>query len=111
MTPGGSGLGAAVTSGADEWPGQIPAWLNISKRFALLASGDVHMIISYMPLSETAIFREEVKVLAANKKVTSINVWLMKKDDKGDYLAGPDGKHVLEQVTMADVLKHPPKKP
>ena len=111
MTPGGSGLGAAVTSGADEWPGQIPAWLNISKRFALQASGDVHMIISYMPLSETAIFREEVKVLAANKKVTSINVWLMKKDAEGEYLKGPDGKHVLEQVTMSDVLKHPPKKP
>jgi type VI secretion system secreted protein VgrG len=110
-TPGGSALGAAVTSGADEWAGQIPAWLNISKRFALQASGDVHMIISYMPLSETAVFREEVKVLAANKKVTSINVWLMTKDDNGEYIKGPDGKHVLEQVTMSDVLKHPPKKP
>jgi len=63
-----------------------------------------------MPLSETAIFREEVKVLAANKKVTSVTVWLMSKDDKGEYIKGPDGNYVLEQVSMKDVLKPPPKK-
>ncbi len=110
MTPGGSELGAAVTAGKDEWALQLPAWLTISKRFAQQASGDVNMIVSYMPLSETAIFREEVKVLAANKKVTSITVWCMKTDADGNHIKGADGNYVLEKVSMKNVLKPPAKK-
>jgi type VI secretion system secreted protein VgrG len=110
MTPGGSELGDTVTAGGDTWEQQFPSWLAISKRFAQQASGEVNMIISYMPLSQTAIFREEAKVLAANKKVTQINVWLMKKDANGEYIKAPDGTYELEKVSMADVLKPPPKK-
>ncbi len=110
MTPGGGELGAAVTAAKDEWALQVPAWLTISKRFAQQASGDVNMIVSYMPLSETAIFREEVKVLAANKKVTSVTVWCMKTDADGKHIKGADGNYVLEKVSMKDVLKPPAKK-
>ena len=110
MTPGGSELGAAVTAAKDEWALQLPAWLTISKRFAQHASGDVNMIVSYKPLSETAIFREEVKVLAANKKVTSLTVWCMKTDADGKHIKGADGNYVLEKVSMKEVLKPPTKK-
>jgi type VI secretion system secreted protein VgrG len=89
---------------------QSPAWIAISKRFAHQASGDVHMVVSYMPLSETAIFREEVKMLAANSKVTSITVWIMSTDDAGKHVMAPDGTHVLEEVKLEDVLKPPVKK-
>lgn len=110
MTEGGSKLGEAVTAGKDDWAVQSPAWIAISKRFAHQASGDVHMIVSYMPLSETAIFREEVKMLAANSKVTSITVWIMSVDDAGKHVMNPDGTHVLEEVKLQDVLKPPVKK-
>ena len=109
MTEGGSQLGAAVIAGKDEWPVQSPAWIAVSKRFAQQASGDVHMIVSYMPLSETAIFREEVKMLAANKKVTSVTVWLMTKDANGDHVMAADGTHVLQKVQLKDVLMKPTK--
>ncbi len=111
MTEGGSKLGAAVTAGNDDWAVQSPAWIAVSKRFAHQASGDVHMIVSYMPLSETAIFREEVKMLAANEKVTSITVWLMAVDEHGKHVMAADGTHVLEEVKLEDVLKPPVKKP
>jgi type VI secretion system secreted protein VgrG len=110
MTAGGGELASTVTGAKDEWPVQSPAWMTISKRFGLEASGDVNMIVSYLPLSATAIFREEVKVLAANKKVTSITVWAMTKDAAGNHLKAPDGSFVLERVSMKDVLAPPPKK-
>ncbi len=111
MTKGGAEMVATTTAANDEYDVTRPAWLAISKRLALQTSGDVNVVISYMPLGPTAIFREEVKVLAANKKVDSITVWLMKKGPDDNYLVGPDGNYVLEKVSMKDVLKPPPKKP
>ena len=111
MTKGGAELGETITAAGDKYDVTRPAWLAISKRLALQTSGDVNMIVSYMPLDQSAIFREEVKVLAANKKVTSITVWLMKKSPDGkSYLVGPDGNYVLEKVSMKEVLKKPPPK-
>jgi type VI secretion system secreted protein VgrG len=108
MTPGGADLVKASTG--DPWEVQVPAWQAISSRLADGASGEINVIISYMPLSETAIFREEVKILLANKKFTSINVKLMKESMTGKY-RDSDGKgYDLVDVPLADVLKPPPPK-
>jgi len=71
----------------------------------------VNVVVSYMPLSDRAILREEVKMLAANDKVTSINVWLMQESDTGAF-KDKDGKsYEIVPVELKDVLKKPAKKP
>jgi hypothetical protein len=73
------------------------------------------VVVGSVPVGPQAILREEVKVLRANKDVTSIKFWAIKK--------GPDGKavnadgqpladgedFVLEPVTAKEVLAKPPK--
>lgn len=98
-----------------DWSEQNPAWRVISQRYARGASGDVTVVVGKMPVGETAILREEVKTLRANKNVTSISFFAIKTDPAtgkpvdaaGNPLpAGAD--FVLEPVTAKQVLAKPP---
>ncbi len=105
MTPGGAGL--AVASNGDEWEVAQPAWQAISRRLAEGTSGEATVVVSYMPLNDTAIFREEVKVLMANKNFTKLNVKLMQESPTGT-LKDSDGKtYELVDVPLSEVLKRP----
>lgn len=98
-----------------EWEERDPAWRVISQRYARGASGDVKVVVGKMPVGETAILREEVKTLRANKNVTSIQFFAIKTDAKGNPVdetgnplpAGAD--YVLEPVSAKKVLAAPPK--
>ncbi|MBK9262777.1 MAG: type VI secretion system tip protein VgrG [Polyangiaceae bacterium] len=105
MTPGGSSL--ATASNGDEWEVAQPAWQAISRRLAEGASGEVNVIVSYAPLSESAIFREEVKVLMANKKFTKLNVKLMKPSDTGTFKDSDGKTYDLVDIPLSEVLKRP----
>jgi type VI secretion system secreted protein VgrG len=108
MTPGGDALVNA--SDGDEWEVALPAWMAISRRLADGTSGEVNVVISYMPLSNTAIFREEVKVLIANKKYTSINVKLMQPSPTGIFKDSDGKTYDLVDVPLSEVLAPPPPK-
>ncbi|AKT43482.1 type VI secretion system Vgr family protein [Chondromyces crocatus] len=102
MTPGGDTL--ANTAGKDPWALSNPAWKTISRRLAQQAKGEVNVVVSRVPVSETAILREEVKVLAANPEVTGINVLLMKSDPNGPYTDEKGATYDLVPVPMSAVL-------
>jgi type VI secretion system secreted protein VgrG len=110
-TPGGAGLVTAVKAGKDDWAVQQPAWSAISKKLAVNASGPVTVVVSYYPLKNSAIFREEVKLLAANPKVTSIKAVTIAKHPNGDPILGPKGEYTLVPVSLKDVLAPPPPPP
>jgi type VI secretion system secreted protein VgrG len=107
-TPGGAAL-LDLTKGVDQTV-QSPAWTTVSKRLAAQASGEVNVVVSYSPLREGAVFRDEAKMLAANPKVTSIKVWAVKTDANGP-VKDANGKHVLEPIALKDVLAKPPPAP
>jgi type VI secretion system secreted protein VgrG len=105
MTPGGAAL--ANASNGDEWEVAQPAWQAISRRLAEGSSGEVNVVISYMPLSDSAIFREEVKVLMANKNFTKINVKLMEPSPTGTFVDSDGKTYDLVDVPLSEVLKRP----
>jgi type VI secretion system secreted protein VgrG len=98
-----------------EWGEQSPAWIVISRRYARSASGDVTVVVGKVPVGEQAILREEVKVLRANKNVTSIKFLAIKTDPATGAAVDAAGKplpagadFVLEPVTAKQVLAAPP---
>jgi type VI secretion system secreted protein VgrG len=105
MTPGGASLANASTG--DEWEVAQPAWQAISRRLAEGASGEVDVIVSYMPLNDSAIFREEVKVLMANKQFTKLNVKLMQPSPTGTFKDSDGKTYDLVDVSLSEVLKRP----
>ncbi len=105
MTPGGSALVNASTG--DEWEVALPAWQAISRRLAEGASGEINVVVSYMPLGDSAIFREEVKVLLANKKFTKLNVLLMQPSPTGTFKDSEGQTYDLVNVPLEEVLKRP----
>ncbi|EYF04384.1 type VI secretion system tip protein TssI/VgrG [Chondromyces apiculatus] len=108
MTPGGGALAKTTTDNADGWGVANPAWRTISRRLAQQAKGDVNVVLSRVPAGETAIFREEVKVLAANPDVTAVNVWLMQPSPTGKYTDKAGTTYDLVPVKMEDALAMPP---
>lgn len=105
MTPGGDALLNASTG--DEWEVAQPAWQAISRRLAEGSSGEVNVVISYMPLNDSAIFREEVKVLMANKNFTKLNVKLMQPSPTGTFKDSDGKTYDLVDVPLSEVLKRP----
>jgi type VI secretion system secreted protein VgrG len=105
MTPGGASL--AVASNGDEWEVAQPAWQAISRRLAEGTSGEATVVVSYMPLNETAIFREEVKVLMANKNFTKLHVKLMQESPTGTFKDSDGKTYELVDVSLKEVLKRP----
>jgi hypothetical protein len=69
---GAAGYHETDKPGGIPWSEQSPAWRVISQRYAKAASGDVTCVVGKVPVGESAILREEVETLKANKKVTSI---------------------------------------
>jgi hypothetical protein len=110
MTAGGAALVAACAG--DAWEVQEKAWRTISSRLADGASGEINVVVSYMPLSKTAIFREEIKVLNANKNYTKINAWLMQESPTGTLKDDAGKTYELVPVSLSSVLAKPapPKK-
>ncbi|HEY4118370.1 MAG TPA: type VI secretion system tip protein TssI/VgrG [Byssovorax sp.] len=115
LTSGGSLLGATCAGvGKDEvskpggvdWTEQNPAWRIISQRFARGASGDVHVVVGKVPVGANAILREESKLLAANKNVTSVTFWAVKHEG-GKPVTDAAGHFVLEPTTAAAALATP----
>ncbi|TKD04490.1 type VI secretion system Vgr family protein [Polyangium fumosum] len=108
MTPGGDALAKAAYG--DEWEVQDKAWRTISGRLADKASGEINVVVSYMPLGMSAIFREEVQILLDNEKYTSINVLLMQESATGKYKDQAGKTYDLVPVPLEDVLAVPPPK-
>ena len=115
MTSGGSllagtskgvGKNEETKPGGVDWTEQSPAWRVISQRFARGASGDVHVVVGKVPVGPNAILREESKLLAANKNVTSVNFWAIKHEG-GKPVTDAAGHYVLEPTTAAAVLATP----
>lgn len=119
-TDGGSLL-AGVSGGIAEdkrtnkqgaaWSELDPAWRVISQRYAKGASGEVHAIVGNVPVGKDAILREEAKTLRANKNVTAIHFWAIKKDAQENAITDANGDYVLEPVSAKDVLAWPKDEP
>ncbi|UQA56819.1 type VI secretion system Vgr family protein [Polyangium aurulentum] len=105
MTPGGASLVAAC--GGDAWEVQDKAWRTISSRYAEGASGEINVVVSKMPLGKTAVFREEIKVLNANKNYTKINAWYMQESPTGTVRDEAGKTYELVPVHLSDVLAKP----
>lgn len=109
MTQGGRALAGAAKNAP--WDQASPAWKAASKRLARQASGDVTVIVSYSPVGQQAILRDELKMLAANKKVTSIQAHLMTPSPTGAYKDGAGNPYDLSPIDLKEVLAAPAKKP
>ena len=107
MTPGGDAL--AKASAGDAWEVQHKAWQTISARLAEGASGEINVVVSYIPLGEKAIFREEIKILLANKKFTNINVKLMQESPTGAFQDDQGKSYDLVDVPLSKALEKPAK--
>lgn len=103
------GIGADEKSGKQgaPWAEQQPAWRLISRRYAEGASGDVTAVVGNVPVGESAILREEVKLLMANPKVTAIHFVAIQKDEHGNALKDALGNYVLGPVSAEEVLAMP----
>ena len=110
MTDGGRALEQTCKANKDEFDTTKRAWKTISKRLAMQAKGDIDVVVSYSPISDTAILREELRIIAANPDVTSVNVWLMQPSAAGEFTDEAGNKYELVSIPMAEVLAPPKKK-
>ncbi|XXT21216.1 type VI secretion system tip protein TssI/VgrG [Sorangium sp. So ce429] len=108
MTGGASALIGTTEANDDPWEVSQPAWQVISRRLAEQASGEVNVVVAKVPLRSGAILREELRLLAANEKVTEIKIWRMQESSEGTYRDEGGATYELVPVSLAQVLAPAP---
>jgi type VI secretion system secreted protein VgrG len=105
MTQGGQDLMAA-SKGAN-WNTQKAAWETVSQRLAEQASGDIKVVVR-LPVKETAILRQEMKALAANKKVGKIEFFAVQTEADGvTPMKTAQGDFIMRPISAKEALAKP----
>jgi type VI secretion system secreted protein VgrG len=91
------------------WNTQKAAWETVSQRLAEQASGDIKVVVR-LPVKDTAILRQEMKALAANKKVGKIEFFAVQTEADGvTPMKTAQGDFIMRPISAKEALAKPPK--